>query len=85
MSEESDIPNEKEQKRLTEAYKRIHKQVLYLVQEHQGIHEGFITFLLCLSSENLEKHSKHLTWLTVGLLITSVALIGLTIALLCRM
>ncbi len=38
------------------------------------------TFLLYLSSENLVKHSKALTWLTLGLFATALGMIGLAIA-----
>jgi len=38
-------------------------------------------FLLTyLSTENLVKHSKHLTWLTIGLFLTALGMIGLAIA-----
>ena len=74
------MPTEKEQTELTKEYEKAHDKVLYLVEKHKGINEQFVAFLLYLSSENLVRHSKHLTWLTIVLTIFALGMIGLAIA-----
>lgn len=41
--------------------------------------QEIISGLTYLSSENLVKHSKHLTWLTIALLVAALGMIGLAI------
>ena len=43
-------------------------------------YENWAIFLSYVSSERLVKHSKRLTWLTIGLLLAALGMIGLAIA-----
>jgi len=50
------------------------------IPEVRAMDTDWYIFLLYLSSQNLVKHSKTLTWLTGGLVITALGMIALAIA-----
>ncbi len=58
----------------------VNELVEYLDKNVEELNTHWNTILLYLSSENLVKHSKTLTWLTVGLFATALGMIGLAIA-----
>ncbi len=56
-------------------------EVKNMISDHELFKEMDVEFsLLYISSENLVKHSKRLTWLTIGLFLTALGMIGLAIA-----
>lgn len=58
----------------------VNELVEYLDKNVEELNTHWNTILLYLSSENLVKHSKTLTRLTVGLFATALGMIGLAIA-----
>lgn len=75
-------------KELSETEIESAKRVIKLIKEKLGFSttdttspsaQEIISGLTYLSSENLVKHSKHLTWLTIALLVAALGMIGLAI------
>ena len=77
-----DWPALEEQKRLTELYEDAYKKVLYLVEKHRGIHEGFTTLLLFSSTSELVEEIKKLNTSTNKLNTLTKWLLAATVILL---
>lgn len=72
--------SEKRKGKIKVKAEEVNELVEYLDKNVEELNTHWNTILLYLSSENLVKHSKTLTWLTVGLFATALGMIGLAIA-----
>ena len=72
--------SEKRKGKIQVKAEEVNELVEYLDKNVEELNTHWNTILLYLSSENLVKHSKTLTWLTVGLFATALGMIGLAIA-----
>lgn len=72
--------SEKRKGKIKVKAEEVNELVEYLAKNVEELNTHWNTILLYLSSENLVKHSKTLTWLTVGLFATALGMIGLAIA-----
>ncbi len=71
--------NEKRKKELKVKAEEVNEIVAYLDQNVEELNTHWNTILLYLSSENLVKHSKDLTKLTIALFFTSLGMIALAL------